>query len=197
MRKIINAYVGKCNENDPKSLEIIKRNFIATLKRDMISNMIFCNKNGQTTNCDITNVKVYCGKSKRSGDVSREVVSVEIIIRDSNPIKDRAKALQQHEMMKMDLDAGKLAGEKKLVSTMSASSGIRDFHIEGYDSQLACKPGETLKVRQGDGDELARSSCGKKLFCGETLTPLGANLNQLKNASITTSGKSIVKLAWM
>ena len=159
---MINAYVGQCNENDPKSLEMIKQNFIATLRANMISNLVFCS--ATQLNCNISNVKVYCGKSKRSGDVSREVVSVEIIIRDMQPVKDKAKALQQHEMMKMDLDATELAVDKKIITIMRAS-GISDFHMEGYKSQLACKPGEILKIKEGDGDELARSSCGKESLC--------------------------------
>ena len=153
VKKVINAYVGTCNENDPASLEQIKQNFIAALNDFIIAKMVFCNKH--EANCDISNVKVYCGKSKRSGDVSRQVVSVEIVIRDKKPLKDKAKALQQHEMMKMDLDATELAADKKIVSKM----GIAGMHLEGYQSKLSCKAGEILKIRQGDGDELARSSC--------------------------------------
>ncbi len=155
VKKVINAYVGKCNENDPESLKEIKQNFIAALNDFMIAKLVFCGKN--KANCDISNVKVYCGRSKRSGDVSRQVVSVEIIIRDEKPVMDKAKALQQHEMMKMDLDATELAADQKIVSKM----GIAGMHLEGYQSKLSCKAGEILKVRQGDGDELARSSCGK------------------------------------
>ena len=159
VKKVINAYVGTCNENDPASLEQIKQNFIAALNDFIIAKMVFCNKH--QANCDISNIKVYCGKSKRSGDVSRQVVSVEIVIRDKEPLKDKAKALQQHEMMKMDLDATELAADKKIVSKM----GIAGMHLEGYQSKLSCKAGEILKIRQGDGDELARSSCGKQTFC--------------------------------
>ena len=159
VKKVINAYVGKCNENDPKSLEVIKQNFIAALNDFMIAKLVYCNKH--QANCDVSNVKVYCGKSKRSGDVSRQVVSVEIVIRDKTSWKDKAKALQQHEMMKMDLDATELAADQKIVSKM----GITGMHLEGYQSKLACKAGEILKVHQGDGDELARSSCGKQTFC--------------------------------
>ncbi|XP_028391279.1 sushi, von Willebrand factor type A, EGF and pentraxin domain-containing protein 1-like [Dendronephthya gigantea] len=155
VKKVINAYVGTCNENNKEALEAIKRRFIATLNEFMLSKLIFCGKH--QANCDISNVKVYCGKSKRSGDVSKQVVSVEIVIRDEMSWKDAAKALKQHEMMKMDLDATEMVADHKIVSKM----GIAGMHLEGYESKLACKAGEILKVREGDGDELTRSSCVK------------------------------------
>ena len=165
---------------------MIKRNFIATLKNNVIANLVFCSTT--KSNCDISNVKVYCDKSKRSGDVSRQVVSAEIIIRDTKPLTDKAKALQQHQLMVKDLDAAERLVHNKVaamigfsgfssvnvmasmskvgsISPITNVNPIKNVHIKGYQSQLACKLGEILKVIQGDGDELARSSCGKKSLC--------------------------------
>ena len=166
MKKVINAYVGQCNENDPKTLETIKQNFIASLNAFVVSKIAFCGNN--IANCDISNVKVYCGKSKRSGDISRQVVSVEIVLRDKNAWNDKANALQRYEMMKLDLDATELAAGNKIVSKM----GIADMHLEAYETKLACKAGEIVKVTGGDGDKLCRSSCSKQTFCKTIITVL-------------------------
>lgn len=77
------------------------------------------------------------GKSRRSGDISKQVGSIEIVIRDKTLFKDKAKALKQHEMMTMDLDATELAADEKIVSKMAISG----MHLEGYESRLVCKAG--------------------------------------------------------
>ena len=33
------------------------------------------------------------------------------------------------------------------------------MHIEAYETKLACKTGEIVKVTGGDGEELCRPSC--------------------------------------
>ena len=161
---------------------MIKRNFIETLKKNMRINLVFCQET--KSNCKISNVKVYCDKSKRGvGDLSRQVISAEIIIRDIKRVKDKAEALQQHQMMVKDLDAleggvhNKIAamvginnfntftGMALKMKTNSLNSQMSNVHVQGYQSQLACKLGAILKINQGDGDELARSSCGKKSLC--------------------------------
>ena len=161
---------------------MIKTNFIETLKKNMRINLVFCQET--KSNCEISNVKVYCDKSKRGvGDLSRQVISAEIIIRDIKRVKDKAEALQQHQMMVKDLDAleggvhNKIAamvginnfntftGMALKMKTNSLNSRMSNVHVQGYQSQLACKVGAILKINQGDGDELARSSCGKKSLC--------------------------------
>ena len=152
----------------------------------MITNLVFCQET--KSNCEISNVKVYCDKSKRGvGDLSGQVISAEIIIRDIKRVKDKAEALQQHQMMVKDLDAvegrvhNKIAamigvnnmniftGMSQFMSlkmkTNSLNSRMSNVHVQAYQSQLACKVGGILKINQGDGDELARSSCGKKSLC--------------------------------
>ena len=155
MKKVINAYVGKCNENDPETLLRIKQEFLRAIDSHIISKLLYCNRHAN--NCDIQNVKVFCGTSKRSGGAARQVISVEIVIRDRNSFTDKTKALKEHELMRMDLDATEIAGSKKIVAAM----GIHDMHIEEYNSKLACKIGEILHVKEGKGDELERSLCGE------------------------------------
>ena len=116
MKKVINAYVGKCNENDPETLLRIKQEFLRAIDSHIISKLLYCNS-----------------------------------------FTDKTKALKEHELMRMDLDATEIAGSKKIVAAM----GIHDMHIEEYNSKLACKIGEILHVKEGKGDELERSLCGE------------------------------------
>lgn len=160
VKKVINAYVGKCNENDPVTLAKIKQDFLTAVNNHIISKLLFCKKHER--NCDIKNVKVYCGKNKRSGDTAMQVISLEIVIHNKNGHSDEAQALKEHVMMKMDLDAAEIAADEKIVATM----GISRMHVEGYKSRLSCKDGEVVHVDKRDKDEvdrdeLERSSCSE------------------------------------
>jgi len=76
---------GKCT--DQAVMDKLKKDFLATLEKDLIMNYLFCATHAQ--NCAIENIQVYCSKRKRrnadgSQSSSQMIVKFTFALRDKN-----------------------------------------------------------------------------------------------------------------
>ncbi|XP_066918501.1 sushi, von Willebrand factor type A, EGF and pentraxin domain-containing protein 1-like [Clytia hemisphaerica] len=140
-------FSGKCS--DQASMEKLKRDFVATLKKDFIWGAAFCSQQQQ---CDVENAVVYCSKKTKRSTNSKDqmVIKFSISVRKTlnQGVLDKDN-LKQLNTLTQALELQKTAIVQKVTSTAVKVLKDNSVKVNSQKPSISCKQGSELQSVNG------------------------------------------------
>lgn len=148
----MHVFGGTCS--DQSTMEKLKKDFLDTLKKDLIFNYLFCGTS--TNNCDIENIVVYCSKRKRRNadgtQSSQLVIKFAFAVRNKGLASKSSADFSKLNALSSDLEKQKATIIQKVQA--AAPRILKDYtaSVSALKVTISCEPGYEFKIMSGSNN---------------------------------------------